>query len=106
MQDESVKIRLEKEAGASSSKTVLNQVGVPNFKSLKVYLWNRYSLSQETNAECFPGFSQLPKPSECIYLVSHIVFWAKVSNDMESKSVLLYMGFVHKPDILLAAFLV
>lgn len=74
MQDESVKIRPEKEAGTSSSKTVPNQVGVPVFKSLKVYLWNHYSLSQETNAECFPGFSQLPKPSEFIYLVSHIVF--------------------------------
>lgn len=74
MQDESVKMRLEKEAGASISKTVPNEVGVPIFNSLKVYLWNHYSLSQETNTECFPGFSQLPKPSEFICPVSHTVF--------------------------------
>ena len=62
MQGESV-IRLEKEAEASRSKTVPTHIGVLIFKGLKVYVWNHYSLSLETNAKCFPGFNQLLKPS-------------------------------------------
>lgn len=63
MQGESVKVRLEKEAEASSSKTVSDHIEMLIFKGLKVYVWNHYCLILETNAKCFPGFSQLSKPS-------------------------------------------
>lgn len=63
MQGVSVKIRFEKEAEASSSKTVPDHIGVPIFKGLKVYLRNHYSLNLETNDKSFRGLSQLLRPS-------------------------------------------
>lgn len=94
MQGES---RLEKEADASSSKTVPNHIGVPIFKGLKSICVEPLKL--EPRLKCFPGFSQLPKHAEFIYPLAHIVFWARISNDMHSKSVLQYVGVLLKTDI-------
>lgn len=57
MQFESIKIRLEKEAETSSSKTVPDTPEGPPSSKSKVSMWNLYSLSTETSAKHFPGFS-------------------------------------------------
>lgn len=94
-----VEITLEKETETSSSKMVPDTLGGPPSSKSKRYVWNPYSWSTETNAKYFPGFSQLPKPSWRICPLAHTVFWGKVCNDMDSKSVLQYMEFLPNLDV-------